>query len=70
MKRRRPTRRDLLVLIGRLQDAIGRGIAAYDGEGKTRADDIHAALDPAFDLCIEARSFDPPVTGGPWEASS
>ncbi len=48
---------------------IGLGIAAYDGEGKMRSDDIHAALDPAFALCIEALAQDPPITpSGPWSA--
>ena len=67
VKRRRPTRRDLLVVVARLQDAIGRGIAAYDCEGSSRAGDVHEALRPAFSLAIEALSQDDPfVNSGPW----
>jgi hypothetical protein len=69
--RRKPTRRDLLVVIGRLQDAIGRGLSAYDGEGRFRADAVHNALRPAFDLAVEALAQDPPLdpNTGPWGAT-
>ena len=68
MKLRRPTRRDLLVVIGRLQDLIGQSLANH---GKDRNPDGFElgqdALAVAFQLCIESASQDKPIKpSGPW----
>lgn len=66
--RRKPTRRDLLVVIQRLQHAIGSAIGSYmDDRSPSRADNVLGALRPAFDLAIEAQDHDQSVTQtGPW----
>lgn len=67
--RRRPTRRDLLVVIGRLQDLIGETDHRHgndrDPNGFERG---QRALKLAHKLCVDARSFDPPIEDrlGPW----
>jgi len=68
MKRRRPTRRDLLVIIGRLQDLIGRASAAHcDDKNRDGFELGMKALAEAHELCIEAARRDPPVSlTGPW----
>lgn len=56
----RPTRADLLRVIERLQNHIGEAIgAAQNDRAPDRADRIAAALNPAFELCVEVRSLDP-----------
>jgi hypothetical protein len=66
--RRRPTRRDLLVVVGRLQDLVGRVRAAHSDDRDPEAFEKGArALDEALELCIEAAGKDPPVRQtGPW----
>jgi hypothetical protein len=67
--KRAPTRRDLLVVIGRLQDLVGMAHAGYGNDrSPDRATVVTGALDAALKLCIEVRSSDPPITGrlGPW----
>lgn len=58
----KPNRRQLLRVIGELQDLIGRANALHandrDPNGFEKA---QAALDEAFQLCLDARSFDPPT---------
>jgi hypothetical protein len=69
--KRVPTRRDLLVVIGRLQNLIGLARAVKNDRNPERERDTNAALDEAHQLCIEARSFDPPIVAhkGPWGES-
>ena len=58
---KKPTRKDLLKVISRLQGLIGSAQGIYDNDIATnRADRLHLLLEEAFDLCIQARSFDPP----------
>lgn len=67
--RRKPTRRDLLVVIGQLQDAIGRlSNIAQNDRNKNKMDDFLRIANPAHELCIAARSYDPPIDVrlGPW----
>jgi hypothetical protein len=65
--KRKPTRRDLLVIIGRLQQLIGRADgAAGNDRNPNRAATVKGVLTEALELCISARSYDPPVDSGPW----
>lgn len=68
MMRRKPTRRDLLIVIGRLQDMIGSAKGDHQADtdqgGFVRA---QKTLDRAFELCVDARSFDDEVPAeGQW----
>lgn len=69
-RKRRPTRRDLLIVIGALQDAIGLARSCYrDDRNRDGLEQGHRVLDRAHDLCVRARSQDPPIEGrrlGPW----
>jgi len=57
----RPTRRELLIVIGHLQDLIGHiGSRNHDGN-PNRAAQVTAGLQAAHNLCILARHFDPPI---------
>lgn len=59
-KSEKPTRADLLLVIERLQGLIGQAVSASQNDrAPDRADRIAAALKPAFELCVAARSFDP-----------
>ena len=64
MAHNKPTRRDLLIVIGRVQNAIGeaRGLHedAKDPSGFSKTQQL---LANAHDLCIAARSFDAPLDG-------
>jgi hypothetical protein len=65
---RKPTRRDLLVVIGRLQDLISRSSAAH---GNDRNPDGFEQgmrwLQEAFGLCVSALGQDFPIKPtGPW----
>lgn len=69
MKRRKPTRKDLLVVIARLQDAIGEARMYYeDDRNPNGLEQGRAVLTRAHDLCIDASSYDPPKSKlrGPW----
>lgn len=68
VKRRKPTRRDLLVVIGRLQDLIGRASShAGNDRSPNRLANTQGTLDEAVQLCVEARCYDPPIKdSGPW----
>lgn len=62
--RRKPTRRDLLIVIEKLQSIIGD----IDGNHHNdRSQEAHAKaiqlLKEGQKLCIEARSFEPPILG-------
>lgn len=67
--RRKPTRRDLLVIIGRLQGMIGAAKGIHQDD---RHPDGFAlgqrTLDRAEEWCIKALSYDPPIQKrfGPW----
>lgn len=66
----RPTRRDLLLVIGELQNIIGAMGAAYGNDRAVdRAELIQALERRGMDLCVIARSFDPPISGT-WPRSS
>lgn len=66
--KRKPTRRDLLVVIGRLQDLVGQAKAGYwNDRSPDRADAVVKPLEEAFDLCVEVTSQDPLMeSSGPW----
>jgi hypothetical protein len=62
--RRRPTRRDLLLVIGELQGLIGALAATYGNDRAIdRATGMETLAEKAHQLCIAARSFDPPIAG-------
>ena len=58
MKKRRPTRRDLLVVVGRLQDLVGEARAAFHDRNPNRQEETDSALYRALMLCIDARSHE------------
>ena len=66
--KRRPTRRDLLIVIGRLQNLIGLAlIGAMNDRDPEQMDKTLGPLNIASALCIESRSQDPPLEDtGPW----
>lgn len=65
--KRKPTRRDLLIVIGRLQNLIGLAQANNNDRNPDRQAQVDHAHKQAQTLCIEARSFDPPINdSGPW----
>ena len=67
--RRRPTRRDLLVLIGALQDVLGRALSAHhDDRSQNQHGPISKMFEDALATCIEARSHDEPIVtrAGEW----
>lgn len=69
--RRKPTRRDLLVIVGRLQDLIGRAVEKNHDRNPDRYAQVNGPLEEAAILCIAARSFEPPVEdSGPWSDDS
>jgi len=69
--KRKPTRRDLIVIIGRLQNMIGAADAANNDRNPNRQAQAHDMLLRAMDLCITARGFDPPIEdSGPWGEKS
>lgn len=70
--KRKPTRRDLLIVIGRLQDKIGRAMAEDNDRNPNRAAQVQGVLTEAFDLCNEARAQDPSIEDnlGPWGEES
>jgi hypothetical protein len=63
-KQSKPTRRDLLLVIGELQDLIGHIGACYGNDrGPDRAQLVQDNVERGMRLCILARSFDPPLSG-------
>lgn len=58
-RRARPTRRDLLTIVRRLQNLIGGASAANNDRNQNRFAQVNRALTTALNLCIEARAFDP-----------
>lgn len=58
---RKPTRKDLLRLVTELQDLIGEALAAHDNDRDPDSQlKVRTPLAKGFDLCVQARSFDPP----------
>ena len=69
--KRKPTRRDLIVVIGRLQAMIGSADASNHDRNPNRQAQVHDMLLRALRLCIAARGFDPPIEdSGPWSEKS
>lgn len=68
MKKRKPTRRDLLIIVGRLQDLIGDAVAANGDRNINREEDLQNIFKRAHKLCVEVRSYDKPIEKnlGPW----
>lgn len=67
--KKKPSRRDLLVVIGRLQDMFGTALARNNDRNPERQGEVDAALSFGHHLCIEVRSHDPPLEdSGPWSA--
>lgn len=66
--KRKPTRRDLLMVIGHLQDLIGEASASHGNDRNPNGFERgQKALADAMKVCIEARSYDPPLgDSGPW----
>ena len=63
--RQKPTRRDLLLVIGRLQDLLGNALAANNDRNPSRLENTTDALNEAHELCIAARTHDPPLPQKP-----
>ena len=58
---RKPTRKDLLRVVSELQNLIGEAMAAHDNDRDPDSQlKVRAPLAKGFDLCVRARSFDPP----------
>lgn len=68
MSNRKPTRRDLLVVIQRLQQLAGRAKhAAMNDRNPERMRDLLRYTEEAEQLCLDAQSFDPIIrASGPW----
>lgn len=57
----KPTRAELLRIIMQVQMALEDARAAYDNDrAPCRASAVHAALDKALDLCVQARAKEQP----------
>ncbi len=64
LPKRRPTRRDLLIVITRLQDLVSDAVShAGDDRDPNRFGNTMRPLKEAHELCIDARGFDPPLDG-------
>jgi hypothetical protein len=58
---RRPTRGELLRVIGELQTLVGIAKSAYENDrDPNRESSVRAPLDRAFELCVDALHHDPP----------
>jgi hypothetical protein len=66
--KRKPTRHDLLVVIDRLQDLIGKAALLHGNDrNQDGFEQGMLALKSAEDLCHQATGQDPPVRRtGPW----
>ncbi len=61
----KPTRRDLIAVVERLQDHIGEAMQWLDDDRTPDAKRrMRAALSTAHDLCITTREHDPPKGSG------
>lgn len=62
----KPSRKDLLLVIGHLQGLVGDALAAYRNDrDPNRYGNVCSPLQEAEDLCIQARSFDPAILTKP-----
>lgn len=70
--KRKPTRRDLLIIIGRLQQKVGHAMARNNDRNQNRQAQVDGALTEAHRLCIQALGQDPPIDRptGPWADDS
>lgn len=60
----RPSRKDLLRVVGQLQDLIGQARAGYENDrASDRSVAVTKPLNDAFELCVLATSMDPPTSG-------
>lgn len=59
MANRKPTRRDLLQVIGRLQNLIGGALEVNHDRNRDSHAQTTLALDTAHSMCIEALAQDP-----------
>lgn len=68
--KRRPTRRDLLIVVARPQNLVGRAMACNGDRNPNRSADVQGTLNAALELCIDALGQDPPLEkpNGPWAA--
>lgn len=58
----KPTRKDLLRVLTELQDLIGEALAAHDNDRDPDSQvKVRTPLTKGFELCVQARSFDPPL---------
>jgi hypothetical protein len=60
---KRPSRSDLLGAIDSLQGLIGMAMGANGDRNPNRKAKVDDLLHRAHDLCVEARSGDPPTAG-------
>ncbi len=59
--KKRPHRRDLLKVITKLQTLIGKAQALHGNDRNPNGfEQGQDTLNEAFNLCLDARSFDPP----------
>ncbi len=64
MRKRKPSRRDLLIVVEQLQNMIGEADGLRQNDRDQNAYSCEGVvLRKAHDLCIDARSFDDPVEG-------
>lgn len=59
---KKPSRRELLHAVGHLQNLIGEARSKYENDRNPDGlEQGMALMIEAFDLCVSARSFDPPM---------
>ncbi|WP_312922013.1 hypothetical protein [Stutzerimonas nitrititolerans] len=59
---KKPSRGELLKVVTELQSLVGEAIAAHaDDRNPNAFEQVQRPLEKAFELCVEARSFDPPT---------
>lgn len=59
---RKPTRLDLLKIVAELQTLISKGRTLHGNDRNPNGfEQGQIVLQEAFNLCVEARSFDPPT---------
>ena len=62
--RKRPTRGDLLLVIGRLHNLIGEVMSVNHDRNPERSAETSKLLQEASALCVSAKTFDPPRMNG------
>lgn len=62
--RTKPTRQDLLRVLGRLQTLVGNAIGtAHNDRAPNRLANLVVVLEEAHNLCIDAQGYEDPVIG-------